>query len=140
MSLPLSIGTVAKRAGVTVDTVRFYERRGILPAPERRSSGYRIYAANVVDRIRLVKDLQSLGLPLDEIVELLRMFDEGTATCENQQPRFEAVLARIDEELASLQATRNHIAQVLKRCKTGTCSLLVCAPEREAVVAGKDER
>jgi len=130
MSGTLNIGAVAKRAGVTVDTIRFYERRGLLPPPRRRPSGYRFYGEDTVARIRLIKDMQSLGLPLDEVADLLRAFDAGRATCENQRPRFEAVLARVDEELASLQATRSLLGTVLQRCEAGGCSLPVCLPGR----------
>lgn len=119
----LKIGAVAKAAGVTVDAVRFYERRGILPAPQRRASGYRIYRETAVERIQFVKQLQTLGFSLDDILEVLGMLDSGAATCSNQQPRFAAVLQRIDDEMSALQATRNKISEVIERCQAGQCSL-----------------
>ena len=77
----LSIGAVAKRAGVAVDTVRYYERRGALPRAERRRSGYRSFRPQAVDRILFVKELQAIGFTLDEIVEVLRLADRDTASC-----------------------------------------------------------
>jgi DNA-binding transcriptional MerR regulator len=119
----MKIGEVARRASVSVDTVRFYERRGILPAPPRRASGYRIYGEGAVERILLVKYIQALGVELDEIRSMLAMLDAGTATCGNQRPRFEAMLARIDREIAALRATRSKIVRLFADCEAGKCSL-----------------
>src|SRR3954447_9998410 len=63
----VKIGQIAKRAGVTVDTVRFYERVGVLPEPARRPSGYREYEPAVIDRIRLTRELQAIGFSLTEV-------------------------------------------------------------------------
>ena len=73
----MKIGQVAADADVTVDTVRFYERRGVLPPPERRPSGYREYTPAAVERIRMARDLQQLGLTLDEIIDALHAHDAG---------------------------------------------------------------
>ena len=111
-----------------MDTLRFYERRGILPTPGRRASGYRVYPEAVVERVRLVKYMQELGMRLDEILEVLHMLDEGSATCTNQRPRFQAVVKRIDQDLAQLRATRSRIVKLLRRCEAGKCSLQWTAP------------
>ena len=73
----MKIGQVAADAGITVDTVRFYERRGVLPAPTRRSSGYREYTPSTVERIRMARALQTLGFTLDEVIEALGAHDSG---------------------------------------------------------------
>ena len=73
----MKIGQVADAAGVSVDTVRFYERRGVLPAPERLPSGYRTYGSATVERIRLARRLQALGLTLDEVIDALHATDTG---------------------------------------------------------------
>ena len=125
----LSIGTVAKRAGVSVDTVRFYERRGLLPNPRRRASGYRVYEPNVVARIRRIKDLQSLGLSLDEIAEVSRLQEHGAGSCDSQRPRGDALLARIDQQIASLQAKRDRLTRAMQACADGVCVLdATCSP------------
>jgi DNA-binding transcriptional MerR regulator len=73
----MKIGQVADAAGVSVDTVRFYERRGVLPAPERLPSGYRTYGSATVERIRLARRFQALGLTLDEVIDALLATDTG---------------------------------------------------------------
>src|SRR5918911_2285762 len=87
----MKIGQVADEADVSVDTVRFYERRGVLPAPQRRPSGYREYPASTVERIRTARALQHLGFTLEEVIEALRAHDAGTATCASELWRLEAV-------------------------------------------------
>jgi DNA-binding transcriptional MerR regulator len=117
----MRIGQVASGAGVTVDTVRFYERRGLLPAPTRRPSGYREYPASTVERIRMARSLQHLGFTLDEIVDALRAHDAGTATCDTELWRVEAVLERIDAKIAELRHTRRLVTTTLRECRSGRC-------------------
>ena len=129
--MALNIGVVAKRAGVSVDTVRFYERRGVLPAPVRRASGYRQYSTATIERIQFAKALQALGFTLDEIVMVLRDVDAGVASCDRERPHFETVLARIDEKIAELVAVRRQLVATLKRCGNGSCTF------REKPVRGR---
>jgi DNA-binding transcriptional MerR regulator len=117
----MKIGQVASDANVTVDTVRFYERRGLLPAPHRRPSGYRDYPASTVERIRLARTLQDLGLTLDEIIDMLRAHDAGTATCESESWRLDAALDRIDAKIAELHRTRQLVTTAKQECRTGHC-------------------
>src|SRR2546423_2466572 len=119
----MKIGQVARDAGVTVDTVRFYERRGVLPVPEREISGYRRYAEDAADRIRLAKSLQALGFTLSEVVDSLHSLDEGEATCENQRWRLESVLERIDAKLAALHRVRENVTAALEASHAGQCPL-----------------
>jgi DNA-binding transcriptional MerR regulator len=130
----LKIGEIARRAGVTVDSVRFYERRGVLPTPPRRASGYRQYSEATVERIRFAKSLQALGFTLDEVADVLRGVDAGIASCERDRPRFEAVLARIDERIAELNRIRRDLRSTLRRCRDGSCTLLETA--RRAMTSG----
>ena len=118
----LKIGAVAQLASVSVDSVRYYERRGLIPPPKRRASGYRVFGESTVERIRFIKQLQGIGFSLDDVAGVLAMVDEGTANCSNQQVRFEEVLARIDSEIKRLRTTRQKIARVLKQCQDGACS------------------
>jgi len=117
----MKIGQLAARAGVTVDTVRFYERRGVLPVPTRRASGYRVYGGPTLEKLRLVKALQSLGLSLDEVVDVAKVMESGTASCDSEQWRLEAVLTRLDGKIDELQQTRGRLADVLHGCRTGNC-------------------
>lgn len=117
----MKIGQVAEQAGVSVDTVRFYERRGVLPAPERLPSGYRTYTSATVERIRLARRLQALGLTLDEVVDALHVSDRGDATCASQRWRLEAVLERIDTKIAELRTVRREVTKVMGACDRGAC-------------------
>jgi DNA-binding transcriptional MerR regulator len=118
----LTIGAVAKRAGVAVDTVRYYERRGVLPRAERRTSGYRAFRPQAVERIVFVKELQAIGLSLDEIVEVLRLVDSGVASCASVRRYQEATLERIDAKIRALIVMRDRLASALAVCEAGTCT------------------
>src|SRR5215471_21335458 len=83
----LSIGQVAKRAGVGVETVRFYEREGLLEEPPRGASGYRQYSEQVVKRLHFIKRAQQLGFSLKEISELLRLGVDGQTSCDEVKLR-----------------------------------------------------
>ncbi len=120
----MKIGEVARQAGVGVDTVRFYERRGVLPLAPRRVSGYRLFTAAAVERIQFAKLLQALGFTLTDVVEMLRAVDAGGASCASEQHRIAAVLARIDDQLAALGAVRQRLVDTRRRCRNGSCNLL----------------
>jgi DNA-binding transcriptional MerR regulator len=115
------IGEIASEAGVTVDTVRFYERVGVLPEPARTESGYRDYEAGTVERIRLTRELQAIGFTLGDAVDALAAHDAGGATCESERWRLDAVLARVDAKLAELTALRGRILQAQEACEAGCC-------------------
>lgn len=117
----MKIGEVAKRAGVTVDTVRFYERVGVLAPPARTESGYRDYEPDTVERIRLTRELQAIGFTLSDAVDALAAHDAGGATCESERWRLQAVLDRVDAQLAELTALRGRIVQAQQACAGGRC-------------------
>lgn len=117
----MKIGEVATQAGVTVDTVRFYERVGVLPVPERTDSGYRDYRPETVERIALTRKLQAIGFTLAEAADALAAHDVGTATCESERWRLQVVLDRVDTKLAELTALRERIAEAQRDCATGRC-------------------
>jgi MerR family copper efflux transcriptional regulator len=135
-SRSLTIGQVAARAGVAIDTVRYYERRGVIPPVVRRASGYRAFPAETVERIGFVKELQSLGFNLDEIIGLLKLVDSDAATCGPARERAIAVLDRIDAKLHALSATRRRLASLLEACDAGTCQQLVAEVTPRISVAG----
>jgi DNA-binding transcriptional MerR regulator len=122
--MAVKIGQVAQEAGVSVDTVRFYERRGVLPAAQRRPSGYRVFAESTVDRIRTAKALQDMGLTLDEIIDALHAHDAGGATCDSERWRLEAVVGRLDVKIADLRRARRHAVAILDDCRNGRCRLI----------------
>jgi DNA-binding transcriptional MerR regulator len=119
----MRIGDVAKQAGVTVDTVRFYERVGVLAPPARTASGYRDYAPETVERIQFTRQLQSIGFTLNDVIDALAAHDAGGATCESERWRLEAALSRVDAKLAELSALRDRIVQAQEACVSGHCML-----------------
>jgi DNA-binding transcriptional MerR regulator len=119
----MRIGEVAGQAGVTADTVRFYERVGVLPPPARTESGYRDYTSGTVERIRLTRELQGLGFTLSDAVDALAAHDAGGATCESERWRLQAVLDRVDAKLAELTALRGRIVDAQEACAGGRCLL-----------------
>jgi len=123
----LSVGEVAARAGVGIDTVRYYERRGVLPPAQRRTSGYRAFHPQTVERIAFVKELQALGFTLDELVALLRLVDTNTASCESARGYAVATLERIDAKIKALAAARSQLASLLDACSGGSCAQLEAA-------------
>ena len=117
----MKIGEIATGAGVTVDTVRFYERVGVLPPPVRTESGYRDYAPDTIERIKLTRELQAIGFTLTDAVDALAAHDAGGATCESEQWRLQAVLDRVDGKLAELNALRRRLVDAQDACADGQC-------------------
>ena len=128
----LRVGEVAARAGVHRETLRYYERRGLVPAPPRRSSGYRAYPADTVERVRLIKWAQGLGFTLREIGELARIPSDHVR---GRAMRVRANAARkireIDEKIGQLQAMKRRLQAVtLCRCN-GNCPIVAQAAAGE---------
>jgi DNA-binding transcriptional MerR regulator len=119
----VKIGELAKRSGVSIDAVRYYERRGVLPPAERTPSGYRVFDEESVVRLDLVRQLQDLGFTLDEVVDALLAHDRGDATCASERWRLELVGDRIDRKVGELQRTRRMIRATLAACDDGRCRL-----------------
>ena len=119
----MRIGVFARAAGVSVDAVRFYERRGVLlPAP-RTAGGFRTFDQHDLDRVLLARQLQALGLRVEEIVDALAAHGLGSGTCGSERWRLEEVEARIETQLAELLRTRRLIRDALAACEAGQCRL-----------------
>lgn len=112
----LSIGEVARKAGISVETVRFYERAGLLEEPPRRASGYRQYSEQVVQRLHFIKRAKSLGFSLKEITELLLLRVDAQTSCEEVRQRTEAKIAEVERKLVELQRMRQALLQVAALC------------------------
>ena len=111
----LTIGRLAKQAAVGIDTVRFYERRGLLPEPSRTASGYRLYSDDTIARIRFIRRAKSLGFSLDEIGNLLELHDRGgrkSAVKQITQRKLEQINARI----ADLSRIRDVLRELESEC------------------------
>src|SRR5690242_9873930 len=131
----LSIGQVAHRAGVGVETIRFYEREGLLEEPPRRASGYRQYSQEAVNQLRFIKRAQQLGFSLREIQELLTLRVDGQTSCEQVQERAAAKLAEVEHKIVELQRMRQALLQVASLCAgegPSSCCPLLDALEHDA--------
>jgi DNA-binding transcriptional MerR regulator len=113
----MTIGELAATAGVHVETIRYYEREGILPEPPRTPSGYRQYGEADRWRLAFVQRGKGLGLSLKDIAELLGAGEDRTVA--EVRRVAESRLAHIDRELASLTETREQLARLLETCATG---------------------
>jgi DNA-binding transcriptional MerR regulator len=107
---------VAAEAGVNVQTLRYYERRGLLPEPERQDSGYRAWDAETVRIVRFVKRAQRLGFTLREIDSLLELAVGGPDSCDAARQLAAEKIAELDEKLAALGAMRDALAQLIDSC------------------------
>lgn len=112
----MNIHEAAAVSGLTADTIRFYERRGVLPAPPRQGNGYRTYTAQHVETLRLAKSLRHLGVPLEQVATVLAVVHDGK--CGDVRSRmmttFAVTLAETEKQLADLARTRDHLASVLR--------------------------
>lgn len=129
----MKIGQLAKLAGVGVDTVRFYEKRGLLPAPTRQHSGYRCYEQIDVQRLRFIRRAKALGFTLEEIAGLLDLSARRHEDMAEFKQAAEARLRAIDARIAKLQRLRDGLEQLVSHCPGhGTlsdCPILVALPE-----------
>jgi MerR family copper efflux transcriptional regulator len=128
VTITYTIGQLAEQAGVKVATLRYYERRGLLPEPPRRDSGYREYGEENVARIDFIKNAQALGFSLKEIQELLKLRVDPTTTCEEVTKQGEIKLAQIADKIRALQRMQDALVQLLAVCNSGSphrqCRLL----------------
>lgn len=113
---PLTIGKVARLAGVGVETIRFYEREGLVEEPPRRASGYRQYPRAAVSRIRFIRRAKELGFSLREIKELLALRLDPERTCEDIRRRAEAKISGIEERIRTLERMKRALEKLAAAC------------------------
>lgn len=112
----MRIGELAVRVGVSVQTIRFYERQRLLRKPRRLSSGYRDYTADAVEVVRFIKRFQENGFTLREIESLLRLLSSRKLTAAEVRKGVEAKVSYIDEKIRSLQTIRDRLSSRLETC------------------------
>ena len=113
----MKIGEVARRAGTTPKTIRFYEGIGLIPEPPREPNGYRDYGDEAVDRLSFIRDAQATGLSLTEIDSILDLRSRGETTCEHVGELLERHLAALDGHIRRLRRTRSKLAELTERAK-----------------------
>ena len=113
----LTIGRLAREVGVNLETVRYYERRGLLPRPPRSSSGYRLFPADTARRLRFIRRAQDLGFSLGEIRELLSLRMSASARSTDIRKRAEAKIADIDAKIRSLDGMKKTLRKLTDACE-----------------------
>ncbi len=124
----MTIGKVAKASGVGIETIRFYEKEGLLEAPARRASGYREYDDAVVLRLLFIRRAKELGFTLSEIKDLLALRVERKASCSKVKQQAEAKIADIDAKMKSLGRIKRALVKLTNACDerapTSECPIL----------------
>ncbi len=121
----LTIGKIAKRSDVGIETIRFYEREGLIDDPPRRASGYRQYPSDTVDRIRFIRRAKELGFSLKEIKELLKLKVTTVATCDQVKKRAESKIEDIQHKILTLQRMKKALKKLNAAC-SGKGSVSEC--------------
>lgn len=131
----LTIGQLAKKARVNVETVRYYERRGLIPKPPRRDSGYRQYSQDTVARIKFIKRAKELGFSLMEISELLYLRVDPDTSCGDVKRRAEVKIADIKEKIRALQKVKKALTKLVVLCSgqgpTSECPIMEILDNKE---------
>jgi len=117
MNNPLTIGFLARAAEVNIETIRYYQRVGLIQEPKKPKTGYRIYSNEIVDRLKFIKRAKDLGFSLKEIIELL---DLGDGHCRDVQLRAEQKRTLIDQQISDLKKLRKTLDVLIKTCQTAT--------------------
>jgi Zn(II)-responsive transcriptional regulator len=124
----LTTGQLARQAGVGIETIRFYEREGLLDEPTRRPSGYRQYTDAVVARLRFIRRAKELGFTLKEIKELLSLRFDPSTTCADVKGRAEAKIKDIEDRVRTLNRMKKSLIKITKACSgcgpVSECSIL----------------
>lgn len=124
----MKIGEIAKRSGLGIETIRYYEREALLEEPQRRPSGYRQYDGSTLERLEYIRRAKDLGFTLSEIRELLELSFANQTCCEHVRQRAATKLNDIEGKIRSLQTMRRSLNGILKRCQardsTDDCPLV----------------
>ncbi len=129
-----TIGQLAKAANVNLETIRYYERRGLVPEPPRNPSGHRQYSDDAVMRTKFIKRTQALGFTLKEISEILLLRMERDTTCGDIKSRVEAKIVDVEQKIADLEQIRDALYRMVRKCTgkgpVGGCPILETLNQR----------
>jgi len=135
--MALTIGQVATAADVNIQTIRYYERRGLFPTPRRTPAGYRQYAEDAVARLRFIKHAQELGFSLKEIHDLLTLRIRHSGACDAVERRTRAKIALVEGKFGELQRLRRTLEHLAAACAarqpTADCPVLEVLEDDHAV-------
>ena len=131
----LKIGKVARNAGLAIDTVRYYEREGLLQKPARTASGYRHYTTDAVARLRFIRQSKELGFSLAEIKDLLALRVTPGKSCADVRAHAEHKIADVDRRIASLKRVRGALVKLTSACSgkgpVSQCPILEALEKKE---------
>ena len=131
----MTIGALARIAGVGIDTVRFYEREGLLPPPARRASGYRQYTAATAQRLRFIRRAKELGFSLDEIRDLLALSADRERGVQGVRQRAEARAAEVERRIRELRRMQRGLQHLIAACPghgpLESCPILAALGDKE---------
>lgn len=114
MGVMLTIGAVARRTGVTPDTIRYYERVGVLPRPSRTPAGYRQYGGGIVDRLMVIRNAQRFGFSLKELAAFMQVRDSGGTPCRQVRAAGQRILEAADQQISALVRARRDMRRTLR--------------------------
>lgn len=116
----LQVNEISRRLGLNPQTLYYYERIGLIPAPQRTDAGYRLYDEQDLERLAFISRAKALGLTLVEIKELLLLQEGNSLSCQEVYDRLSKKVQQIDENIRQLQALRNELMPLLQRCQANT--------------------
>lgn len=141
----MRIGELAKTVGITPDTIRYYEREGLLPPPPRAANGYRDYQPATIDDLQFIRKAQALGLKLSAVREVLEISSGGEQPCEHVRATVASRLAEVEYRLKELRELRSTLRETLSRIAATPppgdgcrCSVIESVDPPEASVGGAD--
>jgi len=132
----LNIGQVAKQTGVTVETIRFYEKQGLIATPQRSDAGYRQYPSETVKRVHFIQRAKEVGFTLKDIGELLALRREPGSSCTDIKLRTTQKIEDVDKKIQDLKRIREALARMVMKC-SGRGPLSAC-PILEELEFDKD--
>jgi Cd(II)/Pb(II)-responsive transcriptional regulator len=135
----MRIKELAEATGVEVDTIRYYEKQGLLPAPLRSGNGYRDYGPAQLERLAFIRHCRALDMPLAEVQRLLNFVDAPAAHCDDVNDLVDAQLARVRARLASMRALERQLVTLRARCGDDHASGSACGILQELVSAAHGE-
>ena len=120
MNAPMTIGKLAKASDVAIDTIRYYEREGLMPEPQRSAAGYRMYSHDGLRRLRFIRRAKALGFKLDDIASLLRLTDNDGASASVRQLTMQH-LDLVNQKIQGLLQMRNALQSLAESCDGQGC-------------------
>ncbi len=138
----LSIGTLARRTGIKVQTIRYYEQIGLMPEPGRTEGGQRRYGDDELDRLSFIRHARQLGFALEAIRELLDMSDHPSLPCDEADAIARRQLRQVEQRLARLEALRTELQRMVHECSGGRaadCRVLEVLRDHSECLTDHDE-